>query len=179
MVASTSNPASRTRAESPWILITLAVAAAIRSVAIFDAFRLDEIWSWAWAHHPLIYVENLAALKIDSALDILTKPRHDDVHQLITLWMYLVGDLDQWFVYRLPSLLGGLAAGLWTTVHTLRDQETGGSTAVSGSSPNPARSRHGPSKQPQRTHYRPRENLDPGSLPRGEFTKLGCGLRVL
>lgn len=92
----------------PWMLITLAVAAALRSVAIFDAFWLDEIWSWAWAHHPLIYVENLAALKIESALDIFTKLRHDNNHQLITLWMYLVGDLDQWSIYRLPSMLAGL-----------------------------------------------------------------------
>lgn len=118
-MASAADLAPKARAGLPWILAIMAVAIAVRGVAIFDAFWLDEIWSWAWVYHPSIYFGDLEALKIESALDIFTKLRHDNNHQLITLWMYLVGDLDQWFVYRLPSLLGGLGT-IWLVMERTR-----------------------------------------------------------
>jgi hypothetical protein len=74
----------------------------LRLLPCFNAFWFDEIWSWQISR------------VVTSPLQILTNPlaQSDNNHPLNTLWMYLVGDTSQWWIYRLPSLLTGCATVL-------------------------------------------------------------------
>jgi hypothetical protein len=88
------------RAELPQIPLALLFAPFIlRILPCFNAFWLDEIWSWQISR------------VVTSPLQILTNPlaQTDNNHPLNTLWMYLVGDTSQWWIYRIPSLLAGCA----------------------------------------------------------------------
>ncbi|HEY4309087.1 MAG TPA: glycosyltransferase family 39 protein [Pirellulales bacterium] len=71
-------------------------AAAVRVWAAQDELWLDEIWT-------------LLSLgrNNNSLLDILTA-HHDNNHYLITFWMYFTSPQQNWFVYRIPSVLAGI-----------------------------------------------------------------------
>lgn len=73
------------------------IALALRAYVINDAFWLDEIWSY--------YLTQL----MDSPWDAFSELRIDNNHLLNTLTMYWLGDQEYWAVYRLPSLLSGVA----------------------------------------------------------------------
>jgi uncharacterized membrane protein len=95
--------AARAQSSLPFIwkllfcLIFLA-ALAVRARAIFNDLWLDEILSLSLAQ------------RVSSPLDIITKLYADNNHPLNTLFMFLMGPQDHWFVYRLPILLAGAAA---------------------------------------------------------------------
>jgi hypothetical protein len=92
-------PASKPSSIAGWVALGLIVAAAavVRVWAAQDAFWLDEVWS-------LVYYANQAR----SPLDILVRMPSDNNHHLVTLWMYACGAQDNWFVYRIPSVLAGV-----------------------------------------------------------------------
>ncbi len=73
------------------------IGASLRVIASQDGFWFDEVWSLVTFAAPC-----------QSPLDVFRRA-HDNNHYLVTLWMYLVGEQDSWFVYRLPSLLAGVA----------------------------------------------------------------------
>lgn len=79
------------------LLLVLAFALLLRTLASQDAFWLDEIWSY--------YLSRL----VENPLDILTEIRIDNNHPLNTLFMYLMDDQSNWTVYRLPALIAGVA----------------------------------------------------------------------
>ena len=89
--------------ESPSIFRSLAlfifiIGVILRTLASFNNFWLDEIWSL-----------NLAK-EVQSPLDIITKVYSSNNHILNTLFMYLIGDQGYWPVYRLPALIAGSGA---------------------------------------------------------------------
>lgn len=79
------------------IVILIVVGAALRLAGVFDDFWLDEIWSLRIAQG------------MRSVSDLLMSPaaRWDNNHPLITLVMYLTGERSAWWIWRIPSLLGG------------------------------------------------------------------------
>jgi hypothetical protein len=66
------------------------------------AFWFDEIWSWQISR------------VVRYPWEILTNPlaQSDNNHPLNTLWMYLIGDTGNWWLYRLLSLVTGCAMAL-------------------------------------------------------------------
>lgn len=78
-----------------WALILL-VAGAVRVWASFGDFWLDEIWSLHFA------------TEISSPLELVSKIHHDNNHVLNTFLMYVLGDHDNWIIYRIPSLFAGI-----------------------------------------------------------------------
>lgn len=90
------------------IAAIMGVAGYIRWRGIFSDFWLDEIWSYDMTK------------EMDSPFDIFTRLVHDNNHPLNTLYMYLIGDQTQWFYYRIPSYLAGLASILLAGLIALR-----------------------------------------------------------
>jgi len=87
--------------EMKWSFGALVVLAAILRVpGLFTEFWLDEIRG----------LSNVAA--IGSAAEVFTGIHHDSNHWLVSLWMYAVGQEAPFWIYRLPSLLAGIAAVL-------------------------------------------------------------------
>ena len=80
------------------LVVILLAAAALRVPGIFSDFWLDEIWT-------LGIVEGL-----DSPVEVFTDVPNSNNHHLITLSTYLLGPERAWPVYRIPSLLFGLAS---------------------------------------------------------------------
>jgi len=82
------------------IAILIVVGAALRLAGMFDDFWLDEIWSLRIAR------------SMRSVSDLLLSPtaRWDNNHPLITLVMYLTGERAAWWIWRIPSLLGGIGS---------------------------------------------------------------------
>ncbi|MBI5369135.1 MAG: hypothetical protein HZA54_19015 [Planctomycetes bacterium] len=77
--------------------LIVALAAAARLATCFDGLWYDEIFSvmlGAGAH---------------AASEIFTEIAVDNNHFLNTLMIYLLGDQERWFVYRLPLLCAGVA----------------------------------------------------------------------
>ena len=75
-------------------------AAALRLPGIFTDFWLDEIWSLNIAksvHSPADVVLSEAA-------------RIDNNHPLNTWYLYALGDVRHWWLYRLPALATGIAS---------------------------------------------------------------------
>src|SRR5262249_34148389 len=62
-------------------------------------FWFDEAWS------ALLVREG-----VGSPLDILTRLHVDNNHPLNSLFLYALGDRSAWIVYRIPSLLFGIAS---------------------------------------------------------------------
>jgi hypothetical protein len=77
-------------------IVCTGVALVLRVRAAADAFWLDEIWTL------------VNAQKMRSLFDVFTLA-HDNNHQLVSLWMYLVGDVDP-LLLRLPSIVAGSVA---------------------------------------------------------------------
>ena len=84
-----------------WFLVIagliFVVGAALRIVGLFGDFWLDEIWSWAFA------------MSIKSVKGIFFGIHHDNNHYLNTLWLYILGDQPNLFVYRMHSYVAGVA----------------------------------------------------------------------
>jgi hypothetical protein len=72
----------------------------LRAAGLASEFWLDEIRG----------LSNVAA--IGSAAEVFTGIHHDSNHWLVSLWMYAVGQEAPFWLYRLPSLLAGVAAVL-------------------------------------------------------------------
>lgn len=71
------------------------VGAALRIVASFDAFWLDEIWSWRLA-------------QLAGSFGGVWTLAHDNNHQLNTLWMRLLGPDAPWPLYRVLAVVSGI-----------------------------------------------------------------------
>lgn len=86
-------------------VVIVALAAALRIVALQDGFWLDEIWSYLYARD------------VNSLYEVFTRHRIDNNHLLNTLVLWQLGDQLDWRVYRLPVAFCGVAtvalAGLW------------------------------------------------------------------
>ena len=80
------------------IFLISATGGGLRLALIFNDFWLDEIWS-------LKFAEGL-----HSPMDAFTQIHHDNNHWLNTLFMYLLGDQTEWFLYRLLALFLGIAS---------------------------------------------------------------------
>lgn len=78
------------------VAVVIAISAMLRLVPCFNAFWLDEVWSYFWAR------------EIGSPLEVFTGIHHSNNHHLPTLWLYGFGDTPDWFWYRTPSLLAGI-----------------------------------------------------------------------
>jgi len=78
--------------------IVFLAAASLRLVAIFNDLWLDEIWSW-----------NLSRL-VSSPVEILTKLTHDNNHPMNTFYLWALGDQRSGELYRLLSLVTGVAS---------------------------------------------------------------------
>ena len=80
-----------------FLLVVLAVGAALRLACMGAEFWLDEIWSWTLAHDAPSFLGVLAI-------------RHDNSHPLNSLWLRLCPASAPLIVLRLPALLAGLGA---------------------------------------------------------------------
>jgi hypothetical protein len=82
------------------VAIILSVAVAVRLLASHNDFWLDEIMSLS------------LALRVESPWQIITKIHLDNNHILNTFYIYLVGNQQNWIVYRVPSVIAGSATVL-------------------------------------------------------------------
>lgn len=76
------------------------IVAGLRIPGLFTDFWWDEIWSWSIAG------------QLHSAIGVLlAEPAHiDNNHPLNTLWLYLLGQNQPIWLYRLPALIAGIAS---------------------------------------------------------------------
>src|SRR5688500_7776446 len=84
-----------------WIVAVVAIVliwCGLRIAASMDAFWIDEIISWKFARGA------------NSILDLFTRVHSDNNHHLNTIWMYLVGDVRYWQLYRIPAIATGTVA---------------------------------------------------------------------
>jgi len=82
-----------------WFWLALVVSAGLRLPGMWHDFWFDEAWS------ALLVREG-----VTSPLDILTRLHVDNNHPLNSLFLYALGDRSAWIVYRIPSLLFGIAS---------------------------------------------------------------------
>jgi hypothetical protein len=82
------------------VLLIATLGALLRLPLLWSNFWFDEIWSWE------------IAAQLEDPADVFTasSARIDNNHPLITLWMMLMGKNAPWPMYRLPSLLCGVAS---------------------------------------------------------------------
>jgi hypothetical protein len=87
------------------MVVLIVLAMVLRIPGLFTEFWGDEIWSWWIAGH------------IHSVADILLsdEARIDNNHPLATLFLYLMGQDQPVWVYRLPALLAGVATVVLAT----------------------------------------------------------------
>src|ERR1700731_1425164 len=78
------------------VLAALLLGAILRLACLPAEFWLDEIWSYDLSRQA------------GSLLGIFTV-KHDNNHHLNTLWLWLCPDGASWSLYRMHSLLAGLA----------------------------------------------------------------------
>ena len=75
----------------------LALATVIRVFGALNDLWLDEVWSLKWVG------------AITAPWQVFTGIHHDNNHYLMTLWMYLLGPWQRfWIVYRIPSIAAGI-----------------------------------------------------------------------
>jgi hypothetical protein len=79
-----------------WIIFAVLVGSLLRILACSTQFWLDEVWSWR------------SALEIKTPLQVFTSIHNDNNHYLNTLWMFMLGNQKDWWLYRLPSLIAGI-----------------------------------------------------------------------
>src|SRR3954454_15073430 len=84
-------------------------AAALRIPGMLTDFWLDEIWS--------LHI----AKAIHSPLDVLlsSSARIDNNHPLHTWYLWTIGDVKQWWIYRLPALMCGIGSVV-VAAHAMR-----------------------------------------------------------
>src|SRR5262245_36073333 len=87
-------------ARAGWIaaLAILAAAAALRVLGGWNDLWLDEIWSLELAR------------EVVRPSDVFLRLHHEINHYLNTLWLWGAGAHGNWFGYRVPSLVAGVAA---------------------------------------------------------------------
>src|SRR5262245_29653707 len=78
------------------VVIAIVLGAVLRWWASFDAFWLDEIWSW------------IKVAQLSSPSEIVTRVHEDNNHHLNSLIIYLFGRNAPLHVYRLPAVLAGI-----------------------------------------------------------------------
>jgi uncharacterized membrane protein len=85
-----------------WVVVTalILVGLALRIPGLFTDFWMDEIWSWTIAGQ----CRSLADVVLSDASHI------DNNHPIATMFMYLFGQNQAAWVYRLPSLVAGIAS---------------------------------------------------------------------
>lgn len=86
-----------TRRERAALVACVVLALALRLPALWEAPWIDEVWSWGLAR------------SLASWSDVFT-PRTSNNHVLVTLWMRVLGDRADFVLYRLPSLVAGVAS---------------------------------------------------------------------
>jgi type IV secretory pathway VirB2 component (pilin) len=92
------------------LALALAIATALRIPGLFTDFWGDEIWSW----HIAGQLHSIAGI-------LFAEPaRIDNNHPLNTLWLYLVGQNQPVWLYRLPALLAGTGSVLMAVRIMLR-----------------------------------------------------------
>jgi hypothetical protein len=74
-------------------IFLLAVGFGLRWAASRGEFWFDEVLSWHFARD------------LHSWLEIFTRLHHDNNHYLNTWLLYLLGDLRDWRLYRVPSVV--------------------------------------------------------------------------
>ena len=79
----------------PAFLTILAIAIALRLPGLYTDFWLDEIWTWK------------IASRLTSAFGVFTEVRHSNNHHLNTLIYYWLGDVENFRLYRIHSLVAG------------------------------------------------------------------------
>lgn len=96
-VAGSARISSRLTGRIPFFFILAPFI--LRALPCSNAFWFDEIWSWQIARY------------VRWPWQIITEPlaQSDNNHPLNTLWLYLLGDTSQWWLYRLLSLFTGCA----------------------------------------------------------------------
>jgi hypothetical protein len=98
-------PAPKPALDLRWALVAVvAVAAVVRLAATWNDLWLDEVWT----------LDLLG--KLHSPLEIVTSLRHDNNHVLNSFFMYVLRPIGSDWLYRLPSLLAGIATvalGAW------------------------------------------------------------------
>jgi hypothetical protein len=82
------------------IVALTAMALALRLPGLFTGFWLDEIWSYT------------VARDLRSIGDLFTRDeaRIDNNHPLNTWFLWVLGDRKEWWIYRVPALVFGVAA---------------------------------------------------------------------
>jgi len=85
------------RFSSFWLILVASIG--LRVPGMVHDFWFDEAWS------ALLVREHVA-----SPLDILTRLHIDNNHPLNSFFLYALGDRSAWIVYRIPSLIFGLAS---------------------------------------------------------------------
>jgi hypothetical protein len=78
------------------VVIAVVVGAVLRFWASFDAFWLDEIWSW------------IMVAQLTSPAQVFTRVHVDNNHHLNSLIIYLLGQNAPLYAYRLPAVLAGI-----------------------------------------------------------------------
>ncbi len=82
----------------PALLGLLVLALALRVPGLFTDLWLDEIWT----------VDIVR--RMDSAFDVFRTVRHSNNHHLNTLIFYWIGDVEDWKLYRLHSLVAAVGS---------------------------------------------------------------------
>jgi hypothetical protein len=85
---------------TPILLLIVVLAAALRIPGLFTNFWWDEIWSWSIAGQ----LHSVAGVLLAEVAHI------DNNHPLNTLWLYLMGQRQPVWVYRLPALIAGVGS---------------------------------------------------------------------
>lgn len=89
-----------TRTVASILLLLILIGSVLRIAGLFDDFWLDEIWSYD------------ISTRMHKPLDILLSPdaHLDNNHPLNTLYLWLMGFQRHWWLYRIPSLVFGIAS---------------------------------------------------------------------
>src|SRR6266542_3708203 len=82
---------------SVWLFMLVSLA--LRVPGMFHDFWFDEAWSYL-----------LVRQFVSSPLDVLTRVHIDNNHPLNSWFLYALGDRTAWFIYRIPSLVLGVAS---------------------------------------------------------------------
>jgi hypothetical protein len=82
------------------VVIAVVFGAVLRFWASFDAFWLDEIWSW------------IMVAQLTSPAQVFTRVHVDNNHHLNSLIIYLLGQSAPLYAYRLPAVLAGIGTVL-------------------------------------------------------------------
>ncbi len=86
------------RRSAAYTAAILVAAAALRLPGLFQQMWLDEIWSLGLAQ------------QLDSPLEVFTRIHQDHNNHLNTLWLYVCGPSQPFFLYRLPAFASGVAS---------------------------------------------------------------------